>query len=252
MINNPTDSRCIIELENVNITLPHNTHNDLKQTILNIIRKKNSKKSGIKICNNLTIRFEPGDRVGILGPNGAGKSSFLKLISSIYPPDTGKVKVTGSLFPLIELGVGFNPELTGEENVYLYASLCGMTREAIESKIDDIFEFAELNNFRKELIKHYSSGMYARLAFSVATCSVYDIMLLDEVFATGDIRFAQKALGKLNELLTKTKIVILVSHDLNVVKDYCNRFIWLEKGKVVNDTRDAKMIDDYKQHQLSG
>ena len=169
----------IIELKNVDLAVRHGEVYDLKKTVLNFFNfKKHAEEVRyVHLADNLSFRFEEGDRVGILGRNGAGKSTLLKLICGIYPPDRGTVTVHGSIFPLIELGAGFHPDLTGEENVYLSGGLCGISKKTIDQVIDEVFDFAELQDFRHDYIKTYSSGMYARLAFTVATSFQYDILI---------------------------------------------------------------------------
>jgi len=239
----------IIELKNVDLAVRHGEVYDLKKTVLNFFNfKKHAEEVRyVHLADNLSFRFEEGDRVGILGRNGAGKSTLLKLICGIYPPDRGTVTVHGSIFPLIELGAGFHPDLTGEENVYLYGGLCGISKKTIDQVIDEVFDFAELQDFRHDYIKTYSSGMYARLAFTVATSFQYDILILDEVFATGDAGFLAKARERMKRKMDESKIVVMVSHDSSILREYCNRFIWLDKGKLVADRRDSSVIDEYLQ-----
>ena len=237
----------MIELKDVDLLVRHSESFDLKKTVLNFFDFSKNKVASryVTLADSLNFTFKEGDRVGILGRNGAGKSTLLKIICGIYPPDKGRVTVEGSIFPLIELGAGFHPDLTGEENVYLYGGLCGISKKEIRKIINDIFDFSELQDFRYDYIKTYSSGMYARLAFTVATSFQYDILLLDEVFATGDVGFLMKAKERMKKKIDESKIVVMVSHDSSILRDYCNRFIWLDKGKLVADRRDSKVIDEY-------
>ena len=207
--------------------LPTEQASGIKQAVINWTK-------GIKgykeqhVLRDISFEVEKGDFFGIVGRNGSGKSTLLKLISGIYVPDEGNITVNGKLVPFIELGVGFNPELTGRENVYLNGALLGFTREEIDGMYDDIVEFAELEDFMDQKLKNYSSGMQVRLAFSVAIKAQGDILVLDEVLAVGDEAFQRKC----DDFFTKikkdpTKTVILVTHDMNSVKKYCNKAILL-------------------------
>jgi len=200
------------------------------------------------------INFEvcQGDFFGIVGRNGSGKSTLLKIISQIYTPEQGSVTVKGKLVPFIELGVGFNPELTGRENVYLNGALLGFTRAEIDAMYDDIVEFAELEDFMDQKLKNYSSGMQVRLAFSVAIKAQGDILVLDEVLAVGDEAFQRKCDNFFAEIKKDpTKTVILVTHSMDAVKKYCNKAILIKDGEIVasgdkNDVADRYTLENLK------
>ncbi len=219
--------------------LPTEQASGLKQAFINWTR-------GIKgykeqhVLRDINFEVHQGDFFGIVGRNGSGKSTLLKLISGIYVPDSGSIEVKGKLVPFIELGVGFNPELTGRENVFLNGALLGFTREEIEDMYDDIVEFAELEEFMDQKLKNYSSGMQVRLAFSVAIQAKGDILVLDEVLAVGDEAFQRKCdnyFAKVKKDPTKT--VILVTHDMGAVKKYCNKAVLIKDGEViVNGNKD--------------
>lgn len=186
------------------------------------------------VLRDISFEVHQGDFFGIVGRNGSGKSTLLKLISGIYIPDSGSIDVKGKLVPFIELGVGFNPELTGRENVYLNGSLLGFTREEVDGMYDDIVKFAELEEFMDQKLKNYSSGMQVRLAFSVAIKAQGDILVLDEVLAVGDEAFQRKCDNYFaNIKKDPTKTVILVTHDMGAVKKYCNKAILIKNGEVV-------------------
>lgn len=184
------------------------------------------------VLNNISFDVEKGDFFGIVGRNGSGKSTLLKLISGIYVPDKGRIQVNGSLVPFIELGVGFNPELTGRENVYLNGAMLGFSVKQIDAMYDNIVEFAELGDFMDQKLKNYSSGMQVRLAFSVAIKAQGDILVLDEVLAVGDEAFQRKCYNYFAKLKKEKKTVILVTHDMESVQRFCNKAILINKGKI--------------------
>lgn len=188
---------------------------------------------------NLSFKVSRGDTLGIIGRNGSGKSTILKLISRITYPDSGDIFVEGKIGALIELGAGLHPELTGRENIFLYGSIVGMKRREIEEKYADIVKFSELSKFIDTPIKRYSSGMYARLGFSVIAFMDPEILLIDEVLSVGDENFQEKCLAKMHEFTKKNKVVIFVSHNMNAVKSICNKVIFLDHGRIKasGDTR---------------
>ena len=184
------------------------------------------------VLRDINFEVRQGDFFGIVGRNGSGKSTLLKIISQIYTPEQGSVTVKGKLVPFIELGVGFNPELTGRENVYLNGALLGFTRTQIDAMYDDIVEFAELEDFMDQKLKNYSSGMKARLGFSIATVVRPDILILDEVLSVGDAKFRKKSEKKLVDMMDTGVTVLFVSHNLDQVKRICNKAMILEHGEM--------------------
>lgn len=204
------------------------------------------------VLRDINFEVRQGDFFGIVGRNGSGKSTLLKIISQIYTPEQGSVTVKGKLVPFIELGVGFNPELTGRENVYLNGALLGFTRTQIDAMYDDIVEFAELEDFMDQKLKNYSSGMQVRLAFSVAIKAQGDILVLDEVLAVGDEAFQRKCDNFFAEIKKDpTKTVILVTHSMDAVKKYCNKAILIKDGEIVasgdkNDVADRYTLENLK------
>ena len=181
----------------------------------------------------VSFELNKGDRLGILGLNGAGKSTLLKIVAGVYKPTTGKVEKHGKLAPLLELGAGFDPQYTGAENIYLYGSVLGMPREFLEEKFDDIVEFAELKKFIDVPLKNYSSGMKARLGFSIETLVEPDILILDEVLSVGDAKFRKKSEKRVMDMFDKGVTVLFVSHSLDQVQRLCNKAIILEHGQVI-------------------
>ena len=204
------------------------------------------------VLRDINFEVRQGDFFGIVGRNGSGKSTLLKIISQIYTPEQGSVTVKGKLVPFIELGVGFNPELTGRENVYLNGALLGFTHAEIDTMYDDIVEFAELEDFMDQKLKNYSSGMQVRLAFSVAIKAQGDILVLDEVLAVGDEAFQRKCDNFFAEIKKDpTKTVILVTHSMDAVKKYCNKAILIKDGEIVasgdkNDVADRYTLENLK------
>ena len=184
-------------------------------------------------------------RLGIVGMNGAGKSTLLKTIAGIYSPHQGRVKVQGRITPLMELGAGFDVEQTGRENIYLNGALLGFSPAEMKLKEQAITEFSELKEFLDMPVKYYSSGMYGRLAFSIATMTQADILLIDEVFATGDAHFVEKSSERILQLLEQSNIVVIVTHSLEQIQKLCNRAIVIDKGIIVNDGSAKEMIDYY-------
>lgn len=187
------------------------------------------------LYNGLNLTIPQGCRLGILGPNGAGKSTLLKMICGIYRPTCGSIHVRGQIAPLIELGAGMIAELSGEENIYLNGAFMGRSRREMQEKVERIFEFAGLQNFRHVPIKYYSSGMVLRLAFSTASDLNPEILLLDEIFAAGDAEFVQRARARMEKLVDASHIVVIVSHQLELINQMCNRAIHIENGRIVDD-----------------
>ena len=181
---------------------------------------------------DISFKIEAGDTFGIIGLNGSGKSTLLKVISGILKPTTGSVKVTGTIAPLIELGAGFDPDLTARENIFLNGSVLGFSREFMREKFDEIVEFSELQDFVDVPIKNFSSGMVARIGFSVATIVKPDILICDEILAVGDYKFQEKCEQRLKDLMSGGTTVILVSHSIQQVERICNHILWLEHGKM--------------------
>lgn len=212
--------------------LPTEQASGLKQAFINWTRGIKGYKEQ-RVLKDITFQVHRGEFFGIVGRNGGGKSTLLKIISQIYTPNRGSVEVHGKLVPFIELGVGFNPELTGRENVYLNGALLGFTREEVDAMYDDIVDFAELGEFMDQKLKNYSSGMQVRLAFSVAIKAQGDILVLDEVLAVGDEAFQRKCDDYFTAIRKDpTKTVILVTHDMSAVKRYCTRAMFIEDGQV--------------------
>lgn len=211
--------------------LPHENHSGIKQRIINLFRKDRKKGYEVqKVLKGVSFDIKRGEFFGIVGRNGSGKSTLLKILAGVYTPDSGGLTINGSLIPFIELGVGFNPELTGRENVFLNGALLGFSHKEMETMYDDIIEFAELEKFMDQKLKNYSSGMQVRLAFSIAIRADSDILLLDEVLAVGDEAFQRKCYAYFSELKENNKTVILVTHSMESIQQFCDRALLIDKG----------------------
>ncbi len=197
------------------------------------------------VLKDINLEIKKGETVALIGVNGSGKSTLLKLMTKIIYPNKGKVKTYGKLTSLLELGAGFHPDFTGRENIYFNAAIFGLTREEIDKRLNDIIEFSELGEFIDSPVRTYSSGMYMRLAFSVAINVDAEILLIDEILAVGDQHFQDKCFAKLHELAKSNMTIVIVSHALGPIKDLCNRAIWISDGEVREDGKCDKVIDDY-------
>ncbi|MGT2716316.1 ABC transporter ATP-binding protein [Streptococcus respiraculi] len=246
-----TEKQIALKVEQVSksFRLPTESTQSLRTSLVNYFRGVKGYKEQ-HVLEDVSFEVEKGDFFGIIGRNGSGKSTLLKVISQIYTPESGKVTVNGTLVPFIELGVGFNPELTGRENVYLNGALLGFSREEIAAMYDDIVEFAELEEFMDQKLKNYSSGMQVRLAFSIAIKAQGDILILDEVLAVGDEAFQRKCFDYFRQLKEEKKTVILVTHSMDSAKKFCNKAIMLEDGKVVLNSSPDEVANYYTMKNL--
>lgn len=211
--------------------LPHDKATSIKSIVVNFY-KRNRTYEKQEALRGISIEIKKGEFFGIVGRNGSGKSTLLKLLAGIYAPTKGEVHVRGMLTPFIELGVGFNMELSGRENVYLNGALLGFSRKEMGAMYDDIVAFAELERFMDQKLKNYSSGMQVRLAFSIAIRAKSDILLIDEVLAVGDMNFQKKCFDYFEELKRKGQTIVLVSHDMDAIVKFCNRAALITKGKI--------------------
>jgi lipopolysaccharide transport system ATP-binding protein len=196
---------------------------------------------------DVSFNVKHGETFGVIGPNGSGKSTLLKMLAGVLYPDSGRIKVNGRIAPFLELGVGFQPELSARENIYLYGTIMGLTKREVDLKFEDILEFAELKRFENMKLRNFSSGMYVRLAFSIAIQTNPDILLLDEVLAVGDEHFQKKCMEKIEEIRKSGKTIIFVSHALTSVKSLCRTSLLLTGGKVMNLGETEEVIEIYRQ-----
>jgi len=224
----------------------HHDHSDsLKEILLGRITRRHERTEEFLALDDVSLSVPAGSVFGLIGPNGAGKSTLLKCLAKIYEPDSGSIVVRGRMSSLLELGTGFHPDLTGRENVFLNASILGLSRKAIAHRFDDIVAFAELERFIDNPIKTYSSGMVVRLGFSVATCVEPEILLVDEVLAVGDTRFKRKSRERMENLLTSGCTIVLVAHDLGTIRSLCTEAASLVDSKVRCLGTAADVVDDY-------
>jgi ABC-type polysaccharide/polyol phosphate transport system ATPase subunit len=241
-----------IELTDTTLTFSMygNSSASLKEWFLQLVSRNRNRQRELTFdaIKNVNLNVTGGEVVGIVGLNGAGKSTLLKTVSGIYPPHRGRVAVSGSITPLIELGTSFDIQLTGRENILVNWVMLGRSVPALKNLESHIIEFAELEEFIDMPVKYYSSGMVARLAFSIATAIRPDILLIDEVFSTGDERFVEKAIGRMVHLIDSANLVLFVSHNLKMVKQVCNRVVVMHKGEVVADGLPDEMVRFYLQN----
>jgi ABC-type polysaccharide/polyol phosphate transport system ATPase subunit len=240
-----------ITLENVSLVydLYHDKTNTLKELIINVVKRRkygNIKVEKFYALKNINLEIKHGERVGIIGLNGAGKSTLLKVISGLLYPSEGEFSIKGHVQPLIELGAGFNPEFSGKDNIYLNGAMLGFTKKEIQKKEKEIIEFTELNEFIDVPVKYYSSGMAVRLAFTIATNIRPEILLMDEMISSGDIAFISKAKARMEEILSKANILVLVSHDLGLIQQMTQRTLLLDHGVIIFDGPTEEAINKYK------
>lgn len=231
-------------------------HYDLKRFIFAILQGKRRKPQRRMVLNNVRLKVDSGEKIGIVGANGSGKSTLLKVICGILNPTSGSVNVNGSIAPLIELGAGFDPELSLIDNIIYYGMLLGVERRRMREHLDPILDFAELQEYRNEPVKTLSSGMTARLGFAIATEFRPDILILDEVLSVGDESFKRKCKDRIETLWDEHSTIIVVSHDLDFITRSCDRAIWLDKGAVKWDGRPLEAVLRYRiaveEHRLAG
>ncbi len=231
--------------------LPHEKHASIKSLFVNVFRGRRTYEKQ-QVLKNISFEIKKGEFFGIVGRNGSGKSTLLKLLAGIYSPDKGAIQINGKLVPFIELGVGFNPELTGRENVYLNGALLGFNTKEVDEMYKDIVGFAELEKFMDQKLKNYSSGMQVRLAFSIAIRAKADVLVLDEVLAVGDEAFQRKCYEYFADLKRAKKTVILVTHSMDAVRKYCSSAMIISKGKIVNIGDPEDIANEYSMENLQG
>ena len=219
--------------------------NTLKEKILFFSKKNRSKNDIHHVLKDISLKIEKGESVALIGTNGSGKSTLLKLMTKIIYPTKGRITTNGKLTSLLELGAGFHDDFTGRENIYFNASIFGLTRKEIDEKIDEIIDFSELREFIDNPVRTYSSGMYMRLAFSVAINVQAEILLIDEILAVGDQHFQEKCFAKLKDLKESGKTIVIVTHNMDQVKQFCNRAVWLYDGEIRMDGKVDPVLKEY-------
>ncbi|MBQ4031374.1 MAG: ABC transporter ATP-binding protein [Bacilli bacterium] len=239
------------EEKNIAVTVKnlHITYRGLKKTSIRASwRHLGDKVELFHALKGVSFDIEEGKILGIIGKNGSGKSTMLRAIAGIFSPDKGSIDLHGHTISLLSIGVGFNPKLTGKENIYLSGMLLGFTEEQIAAKEKEIIEFADIGDFIKKPVKTYSSGMYSKLAFAITAILETDIMLIDEVLSVGDAKFKEKSYNKMKELISdETRTVIIVSHSLDTIIELCDQVLWLNDGKVIEIGEPKEVVDRYKE-----
>lgn len=225
----------------------------LKQAFINLFlpKRQKPKKEYFWALKDVDFHVDKGEVVGLIGSNGAGKSTLLKVVSGVMKPTKGKVEVHGNISPMIELGAGFDPELTARENIYLNGAILGYSKEFIDEKFDEIVEFSELKDFLEVPVKNFSSGMTAKLAFSIATVVDPEILIVDEILSVGDIKFQEKSKNKMMSMINGGTTVLYVSHSLQSIKDLCNKVVWIEHGVVQMVGNPEEVCDAYFEKEMS-
>ena len=233
-------------IEVINVTKKFKIYYDKASTLKeHMLFWKRNKREEFVALKDINVKIKKGETVGLIGVNGSGKSTLLKLMTKIIYPTTGKVITHGKLTSLLELGAGFHQDFTGKENIYFNAAIFGLTKEEIDKRLEDIIEFSELGEFIDNPVRTYSSGMYMRLAFSIAINVDAEILLIDEILAVGDQHFQEKCFKKLEELKNSDKTIVIVSHSLEQIENLCTRAIWIYEGKVAMDATPKEVIPKY-------
>ena len=241
------EEKAIVSVEHLGVKfhLSEQKVDNLKEYIIRILKRQMRYKE-FWALRDVSFSIKKGERIAILGLNGAGKSTLLKVIAGVLKATEGEVSRSGVLVPLLELGAGFDPQYTGAENIYLYGAMLGYSKAFLKEKYDEIVAFSELGDFIHVPVKNYSSGMRARLGFSIATMVEPDILILDEVLSVGDVKFRKKSEKRIKEMFAKGITVLFVSHNLKQVRSLCNRAIWLEKGHIVEDGPVEEVADKFE------
>ncbi|WP_405283331.1 ABC transporter ATP-binding protein [Methanobrevibacter sp.] len=236
-----------IELNHVYLTFEFEPEkiDNLKEFLIRTIKRDKTKKIKFQVLSDITFKIYKGEKIGIIGYNGAGKSTLLSLITGVYGPNKGEVKTYGKISPLLSLGAGFDHNYTGRENIFLNGAVLGYDKKFLESKYDEIVEFSELGKFIDFPIKNYSSGMLAKLGFSIATIVEPDILIIDEVLGVGDVSFQKKSSHKIRSLMDSGTTVLLVSHSIPQIRKLCDKAIWIDKGRVREIGEVNEVCDNY-------
>ncbi len=252
-------AQTVIKIENVSKKFTRSIKRSMAYGSFDLIRKivgipvnrSLLRPSEFWALEDVSIEIRKGEKVGFLGENGSGKSTLLRMINGIFPPDTGSIRVDGSIGALIAVGAGFHPHMTGRENIFLNGTILGMKRKEIESKLEEIIHFAEIGEFMDAPVSTYSSGMRVRLGFSIAVHTKPDIMLVDEILAVGDLAFQLKCLRKLADFRDEGGTFIIVSHNMQVMRNSCDRVVWLESGKVIESGNVDLICSKYEASQIN-
>jgi len=242
-------SEYIVEIKDLNLKYKFIKSRELKTSFFPFLKGKRDtgRYKEVHALKDINLNIEKGKKVGIIGANGAGKSTLLRTIAQVFEPDSGTIKVNTDSVSLLALGVGFQNELSGYENIYLNGVLLGFTKKTLDEKIDEIIEFSELGDFIEAPVKSYSSGMKSRLAFSIVASLEPELLLVDELFSVGDAAFQEKSEKKMAELITHNRTVVMVSHTLKHIERFCDVVVWMHKGEIKDIGSPKEMIEAYRQ-----
>ena len=245
--NNELGENVAIRVEHVSMEfkITKDRIDTLKEYVIRTLKRNKKEKEKIRVLDDISFEIYKGDKLGILGFNGAGKSTLLKILAGIYEPTYGNIEINGKVAPLLELSAGFDKNYTGKNNIYLNGAFLSMNKDFLDEKYDEIVEFSELGEFIHYPVKNYSSGMRAKLGFSIATLIEPDILIVDEILSVGDIKFRQKSSEKINELMAEGVTVLLVSHSINQIRKICDKCIWLDNGKIIMQGPSEEVCDAY-------
>jgi lipopolysaccharide transport system ATP-binding protein len=245
--NNQIEDNIAVKVEHVSMEfkITKDRIDTLKEYVIRTIKRNKEEKEKIRVLDDISFEVYKGDKLGILGFNGAGKSTLLKILAGIYEPTYGKITINGKVAPLLELSAGFDKNYTGRNNIYLNGAFLSMDKDFLDEKFDEIVEFSELGEFINYPVKNYSSGMRAKLGFSIATLIEPDILIVDEILSVGDIKFRKKSSEKINELMAEGVTVLLVSHSIGQIRKICDRCIWIDNGKIVMEGPADEVCDAY-------
>ena len=238
-----TDYKIIVDNVYKSFNVYLDKANTIKEKLLFLFSR--NKKEKREVLKGINLKIKKGEAVALIGVNGSGKSTLLKLMTKIIYPNKGKITTNGKLTSMLELGAGFHPDFSGRENIYFNASIFGLTRKEIDERIDKIIEFSELQDFIDNTVITYSSGMYMRLAFSVAINVDADILLIDEILSVGDQHFQEKCFNKMKELKNEGKTMVFVTHSMHSVKEFCTRAVWLHEGEIRMDGDTESVVEEY-------
>ncbi|MEE1133537.1 ABC transporter ATP-binding protein [uncultured Methanobrevibacter sp.] len=245
MLDNDNEIAIKVEHLTMEFKITKDKIDTLKEYVIRTLKNNKNDKKKIRVLDDITFNIYKGDRVGILGFNGAGKSTLLKILAGIYEPTYGKITINGKVAPLLELGAGFDKNYTGKNNIYLNGAFLSMDEKFINSKYDEIIEFSELGEYINYPVKNYSSGMRAKLGFSIATLVEPDILIIDEILSVGDIKFRKKSSEKIRSMMQDGVTVLLVSHSIGQIRDICDKCIWIEDGHLIMEGEANEVCDAY-------
>jgi lipopolysaccharide transport system ATP-binding protein len=247
-----SDEAIVVEHLSKEFRIPHDRKVTMYEHIVGLLKGGNYSYELFSALDDVSFTVRRGETFGVIGPNGSGKSTLLKILAGVLYPDSGKVRVNGKIAPFLELGVGFQPDLTAKENIFLYGSIMGLTRKEIGKRYDEILDFSEMRRFENMKLKNFSSGMAVRLAFATAVQTDPDILLVDEVLAVGDEAFQRKCGEKIEEIRRQGKTIIIVSHALGTVQELCERCMLLKSGRILASGETEKVVEEYLRISAAG